>query len=294
MLSLRGIMAPRDFALLMLVCLIWATNFIVTKLVLSDLDVPPLAFSALRFLIVFLVAVPWLLPWPRPRWRIVLIGLLMGAGGFGLVSVGLMTATPSSAAVVVQLSVPITALMSVVMLGERIGPRRGLGIAIAFAGAITVMYDPDGFAISIGLLFVLGSALASSFGMVMMKKTTNVEPLQFQAWVGIASCLPLALASIGLETSQAERTTAGGLPFLVALVYSAVAVSLIGHSLFFRLVQRYEANLISTLTLMCPLMAIGMGVVITGDRFDLRMALGTLVVLAGVALILKPAPKRPA
>ncbi|MFN3853984.1 MAG: DMT family transporter [Phreatobacter sp.] len=287
-------MATRDFALLMLVCLIWATNFIVTKLVLSGLDVPPLAFSALRFLIVFLVAMPWLLPWPRPRWRIALVGLLMGAGGFGLVSIGLMTATPSSAAVVVQLSVPITALMSVVMLGERIDLRRGLGIAIAFGGAITVMYDPDGFAISIGLLFVLASALASSFGMVMMKKTTNVEPLQFQAWVGLASCLPLALASIGLETHQAERTAAGGLPFLVALVYSAVAVSLIGHSLFFRLVQRYEANLISTLTLMCPLMAIGMGVVITGDHFDLRMALGTLVVLAGVALILRPAPGRTA
>lgn len=287
-------MATRDFALLMLVCLIWATNFIVTKLVLSGLDVPPLAFSALRFLIVFLVAMPWLLPWPRPRWRIALVGLLMGAGGFGLVSIGLMTATPSSAAVVVQLSVPITALMSVVMLGERIGLRRGLGIAIAFGGAITVMYDPDGFAISIGLLFVLASALASSFGMVMMKKTTNVEPLQFQAWVGLASCLPLALASIGLETNQAERTAAGGLPFLVALVYSAVAVSLIGHSLFFRLVQRYEANLISTLTLMCPLMAIGMGVVITGDHFDLRMALGTLVVLAGVALILRPSPRRTA
>ncbi|WP_439576086.1 DMT family transporter [Phreatobacter sp.] len=287
-------MAPRDFALLMLVCLIWATNFIVTKLVLADLDVPPLAFSALRFLLVFLVAVPWLLPWPRPRWRIVLVGLLMGAGGFGLVSVGLMTATPSSAAVVVQLGVPITALMSVFMLAERIGLRRGLGIAIAFAGAITVMYDPGGFAVSVGLLFVLGSALASSFGMVMMKKTTNVEPLQFQAWVGIASCLPLALASIGLETNQVERMVAGGWPFLLALVYSAVAVSLIGHSLFFRLVQSYEANLISTLTLMCPLMAIGMGVAITGDHFDLRMALGTLVVLVGVALILKPAQRRAA
>lgn len=285
-------MAPRDFALLMIVCLIWATNFIVTKLVLAGLDVPPLAFSALRFLIVFLVAVPWLLPWPRPHWRIVVVGLLMGAGGFGLVSVGLMTATPSSAAVVVQLGVPITALMSVVMLGERIGLRRGLGIAIAFAGAITVMYDPGGFAISIGLAFVLGSAVASSFGMVMMKKTTNVEPLQFQAWVGLASFLPLALASAVLETDQIARTAAGGWPFLVALVYSAVAVSLIGHSLFFRLVQSYEANLISTLTLMCPLMAIGMGVAITGDRFDLRMALGTLVVLFGVLLILKPAPKR--
>jgi O-acetylserine/cysteine efflux transporter len=286
-------MLARDFAVLMLVCFVWATNFVVTKLVLVQLDVPPLAFSALRFLLVFLVAAPWLLPWPRPRGRIVLVGILMGAGGFGLVSIGLMNATPSGAAVVVQLGVPITALLSVVMLGERIDWRRGLGIAVAFAGAVTVMYDPQGFAVSIGLLFVLASAIASSFGMVMMKKTTNVEPMQFQAWVGLASCVPLALGSLVLETNQAERVAAAGWPFLLALVYTALAVSLFGHSLFFKLVQKYETNLISTLTLMCPLMAIGLGVVVTGDRFDLRMILGTAVVLIGVALILL-APRRSA
>ena len=57
-------------------------------------------------------------------------------------------------------------------------------------------------------------------------------------------------------------------------------------SIFFRLVQKYEANLISTLTLMCPLMGIGLGVLVTGDRFDMRMMIGTAVVLTGVAVIL--------
>ncbi len=164
-------MLVRDFILLMGVCLIWATNFVVTKLVLVHLDIPPLLFSSLRFALVLLVALPWLLPWPRPRWRIVVVGLMMGAGGFGLVSIGLMTATPSSAAVVTQLGVPLTALLSVFMLGERIGWRRGIGIALAFSGAIIVMYDPNGFALSFGLLFVLGSAFASAFGVVLLKKT---------------------------------------------------------------------------------------------------------------------------
>ncbi len=284
-------MLVRDFILLMGVCLIWATNFVVTKLVLVHLDIPPLLFSSLRFLVVLLVALPWLLPWPRPRWRIVVIGLMMGAGGFGLVSIGLMTATPSSAAVVTQLGVPLTALLSVFMLGERIGLRRGIGIALAFSGAVIVMYDPKGFALSFGLLFVVASAFASAFGVVLLKKTENVAPLQFQAWVGLASSIPLALASAGLETGQVDRALAAGWPFLAALAYTAIAVSLLGHSLFFKLVMKYEANLISTLTLMCPLMGIGLGVLITGDSFDLRMIAGTAVVLAGVAIILI-APKR--
>lgn len=283
-------MLLRDFLLLMAVCLVWATNFVVTKLVLVHFAIPPLLFSSLRFALVFLIALPWLLPWPRPRWRIAVVGLMMGAGGFGLVSIGLMTATPSSAAVVTQLGVPLTALLSVVMLGERIGWRRGIGIALAFAGAVMVMYDPGGFALSVGLVFVVASACASAFGIVLMKKMDNVKPLQFQAWVGLASTIPLAFGSLALETHQLDRAVAAGWPFLAALAYTALVVSLLGHSLFFRLVMTYEANLISTLTLMCPLMGIGLGILITGDRFDMRMAVGTAVVLTGVAVILL-APK---
>ncbi len=284
-------MLARDFAILVFVCFVWATNFVATKLALTVLHLPPLFFSSARFLVVFLFALPWLLPWPRPRLRIVMVGLCMGAGGFGLVSIGLMSATPSSAAVVTQLGVPITALLSVFMLGERIGWRRGLGIALAFLGAVTVMYDPRGFTLSFGLLFVLASAITSALGMVLMKKMENVQPMQFQAWVGLSSFVPLAFGSLALETGQVEAVLSGGWLFVGALAYVALAVSLLGHSLFYTLVRKYEANLISTLTLMCPLMAIGLGVIVTGDRFDLRMVLGTAVVLAGVALILT-APKK--
>jgi drug/metabolite transporter (DMT)-like permease len=285
-------MLARDFAILVFVCFVWATNFVTTKLALTVLHLPPLFFSSLRFAIVFLFALPWLLPWPRPRLRIVIVGLCMGAGGFGLVSVGLMSATPASAAVVTQLGVPITALLSVFMLGERIGWRRGFGIALAFLGAVTVMYDPNGFALSFGLVFVLASAVTSAFGVVLMKKMENVQPMQFQAWVGLSSAVPLAFGSLALETGQVEAALSGGWLFVVALAYVALAVSLLGHSLFYTLVRKYEANLISTLTLMCPLMAIGLGVIVTGDRFDFRMMLGTAVVLAGVALILI-APRKP-
>ena len=114
-------MLPRDFALLLLVCLVWASNFIIAKLVVADLDIPPLFFSAVRLAVVLVAVCPWLLPVPRPLWRTVFVGLLMGAGSFGLVTVGLMTAMPSSVAVVVQLAVPITTVLSVLLLGERIG-----------------------------------------------------------------------------------------------------------------------------------------------------------------------------
>lgn len=286
-------MLPRDFALLLLICLIWASNFVVSKVAVSGLGVPPLFFSAVRLGVVLLVVLPWLLPMPRPRWRIVLLGLLMGAGSFGLMNVGLIWATPSSAAVVVQLGVPLTTLMSVAILGERIGLRRGLGIALTFLGALAVMWDPGGFTLSIGLLFIAANAFCTSLGAVMMKQTRGVRPLQFQAWVGLASVLPLAALSFALEERQIALAWEAGWSFLAAVAYAGLAVSVLGHTLYFALIQKYEANLIASLTLMCPLMAIGLGVVLTGDRFDARMMLGTAVVLVGVLLILKPARAAP-
>src|SRR3546814_18237186 len=73
---------------------------------------------------------PWLLPMPRPAWRIVAIALCLGGGSFSLIFVGLQTVSPFEAAILLQLVVPFTMMLSVLVLGERIYSRRGLDIAL--------------------------------------------------------------------------------------------------------------------------------------------------------------------
>ncbi len=278
-------MALRDFALIVLICLIWATNNIVSKYVVTDLAVPPLFYAAVRFALVGLITLPWLLPIPRPRWRLLVVALLMGGGNFALLFIGLQTATASAAAVVIQLGVPITTLLSMLMLGEKVRWRRGVGISLTLSGALLVMWDPGGFAVSTGLLFVVAAAFLGSLGAVMMKQMDGVRPLQFQAWVGFASFWPLAGLSIWLEPGQIQAGLAGGWPFVIAVVFSAVIVSVAAHTAYYGLIQRYEANLISPLTLMTPLATIALGVLIMSDPFGPRMAIGTAVALAGVLII---------
>ncbi|WP_297692947.1 DMT family transporter [Phenylobacterium sp.] len=278
-------MSFRDFALLALVCLIWASNNIVSKFVVSTLGVPPLFYASARFLVVAVAVSPWLWPPPRPLWRLIVIALLMGGGNFAFVFMGLKTATPSASAVVGQLGVPITTLLSVAMLGERIRWRRGLGIALTFAGAMLVMWNPHGFAVSIGLIYVLIAAALGSLGAVMMKQMPGVRPLQFQAWVGFASLWPLMALSGLFEPGQLAAGLHAGWPFVAAALFSGLVASVIGHTLYYALIQRYEANLISPLTLMTPLATIALGVMITHDPFDLRMATGSAVALLGVLVI---------
>lgn len=278
-------MSLRDFGLLTLVCLIWASNNIVSKVAVSHLGAPPLFYAAVRFGVVALATLPWLFPAPRPRWRVIVVALLMGGGNFALLFVGLKTSTPSAAAVVGQLGVPITTLLSVVMLGEQIRWRRILGITLTFLGALAVMWNPQGFAISTGLLYVVAAAVAGSLGAVMMKQIEGVKPLQFQAWVGFASFWPLAALSLLTEPGQLQAGISAGWPFWSSALYSGLVVSVGAHTIYYLLIGRYEANLISPLTLMTPLATIALGVAIFADPFGPRMALGTAVALAGVLII---------
>ena len=153
------------------------------------------------------------------------------------------------------------------------------------AGALIVMWRPDGFAVSGGLLLVAAATALGSLGAVMMKQVEGVKPLRFQAWVGFCSALPLCLISLASEHGQWQAAQAVGWPFWAAVIFSALVVSVLMHTAYYALILRYEANLISPLTLMTPLATIAMGVAITHDRFDGRMAIGSALALLGVLII---------
>lgn len=278
-------MALRDFALLVLICLVWASNNVISKIVVAEWGVPPMFYAAVRFAIVAAVTLPWLLPAPKPTWRIVCVALLMGGCNFAFLFTGFKTASPSAAAVVLQLGVPITTVLSMVMLGEQVRWRRGIGIAMTLAGALIVIWSPTGFAMSTGLLWILAATLAGSLGAVMMKQVEGVKPLRFQAWIGFCSVVPLTVLTILTEDGQWQAVGAAGWGFWVFVIYSALVVSVLAHTAYYALILRYEANLISPLTLMTPLATIGLGILITNDHFDARMALGAALALLGVLII---------
>ena len=278
-------MSLRDLFLITLVCLVWAGNSVMSKLVISGLGAPPLFYAAARFAVVVLVTLPWLRPAPRPLWRMIVVGLLMGGGNFALTFLALKTVTPSALGVVIQLGVPFSTLLSVTMLGEtdplaararhRPDPGRRPDRDV----------DPKGFTFSAGMLLVALAAFTGSLGAVMMKQIEGVSPMRFQAWVGFSSLWPLAALSLLLEHGQMAVLHAHLWPFVGAVLFSALIVSVLAHTAYYWLIGRYEVNLLQPLTLMTPLATIALGVLITHDPFDLRMAIGSAIALAGVLMI---------
>jgi drug/metabolite transporter (DMT)-like permease len=138
---------------------------------------------------------------------------------------------------------------------------------------------------SVGLWLVAAAAVAGSLGAVMIKQMEGVKPLQFQAWVGFNSAAPLLGFSAISEQGPWTAAVNAGWPFVAAVLYSAIIISVIAHTAYYGLIQKYEATLISPLTLLTPLFTIILGVLITHDHFDARMAIGATLALAGVLIV---------
>lgn len=278
----------RDFTLLSAVCFVWGLNLVVTRWVVADAGVPPLFFAGLRFAGIALVLVWFLRPIPKNLGTLFLIAMGMGAVHFALLFTGLANAEASSVSVVGQLGVPFSTLMSMAFLGEVVGWRRGLGIMLAFAGAILIAVDPQTFQFSFGLIYVVFAALVASGAGILMKRMPSISAMQMQAWIGLFSFAPLFAVSGLIESDQNGwgAFVEGGWLVWAATVFAVLGVSVFGHGGFYTLIKKYDISLLSPLTLMTPVWGVVLSIVILGETLTLQLVVGAAISLGGVFVIL--------
>lgn len=297
-------MPVRHFLFLLFICLLWAGNFIAAAWAVRILE--PVTFTVVRFGLVLLILLPFLRLPERSQWK-TLLGCCwtMGAIHFGLVFLALgRSEDVSSIALLMQIYVPLSTLMAVLLLGERIGWRTTSGILIAFGGVLVMGLDPLVLRQLDVVVLVLLSATSLATGTILMRRLRGIGVFSFQAWNALLSLLPLGLLAIWLETpSDVVRITTHRPDVWLAVGYSAVAASIIGHGGFYWLIQRHEVNRITPYLLLVPILAVILGVLFWDDRPGPRLLTGGALVLAGVLWITlrarwrrspEPAPAPPA
>lgn len=278
-------MPRRDLILLLVVCVAWSVNFLTSALALRE--IPPLLFTALRFAV---LALPLAFFVRRPadgQWlRLLACCLCIGVLHFGSSFIALRLAGDlSSPAIVLQSYVPMTALLAWVVLGERFGWRTGLAIVISFGGVLVLGFDPLVLDRPAALFTMLLSALMLAVGTVAMKGLRGVGMLSMQGWTALASVLPLLALSAVFEPGAFAAL--GGTSWVgwLGVAYAAFVSSLLGHGLYYVLVQRHPVAQVMPWLLLVPVLAMGLGIAFWGDRPGPRLYLGGAMVLAGVLLI---------
>jgi drug/metabolite transporter (DMT)-like permease len=95
-----------------------------------------------------------------------------------LFSIGLLYLPLPTASTIMFMSPIFTTMLSVMLLGEHVGPRRWAGVALGFLGAIIVVqpWQAGTDTFNIGTLFMLAAALTNSGYQIATRKVRGDDP----------------------------------------------------------------------------------------------------------------------
>jgi len=283
---------PRDLALILVICVVWAGNFIAAAQGMRHFS--PFLFMILRFLLVLALLAPFLRLPPRGQWPR-LIGVCLSIGGlhFALMFWALSrSADISSVAIVQQTYIPISVLLAMGLMHERVGWKTLAAVLVAFLGVLVVGFDPLVLQQTDVLAIALASAAFQALGSIYQRGIRGVGVLSFQAWTAVISLPVLLAATLLFEHGQLETIRSAQWSHWVAIGYSAVLASIVGHGLFFLLVQRHPVSSVMPYLQLTPVLAVVFGIVVWGDRPGGRLLIGGALVIAGILFITLRARQR--
>ncbi len=285
-------MKPKHLLLMLLINLLWGANFIAAKW--AVVEFPPVFAASIRFLIVFLLLLPFLKIVKGKMKPLLETAITLSAFHFGLLFFAIALTDEMSVIVIGTLiNVPFATLLAVMFLGEKLGWRRILGLFFAFAGLFVLVFDPRAFMFLDALMLVVLSALAYAVGTIFMRRLSGIHPMTLQAWVGVIGFPTLLILSLYFEEGHLAALEGASLKAYGSIVYSAIAASIIGHGGIYYLLQKYPITIIAPQTLMAQVFAIIFGILILGDVLTLEMAIGGALTFLGVIIITLRSKREP-
>lgn len=286
----RGHRSRTEQAMPLVFVVLWATGFIAARLIAPHAE--PLTFLMIRYgfstLVFTTMAVVARAPWPRTigAWRSAMVaGMLMQGtylgGVFWAVSHGLPAGI---SALIAGLQPLLTGLLAYPLLGERVSPRRWIGIALGFFGAVLVLFPASS---SFGALPVLplavccGGMVGMTLGTIWQKRTAAGADLRTNAAVQfIGAAIVTAPLALLLEHGRFD----GSLAVWAGLLWSVLVLSVGAISLLMLLIRRGAIAGVASLFYLVPPVAAVMAFVLFGERLGIVQMGGMLLAATGVAI----------
>ncbi|MFF3513644.1 DMT family transporter [Streptomyces sp. NPDC002573] len=232
-------------------------------------------------------------PPPRAAWRgIALSGLLWFGFYMVVLNWGEQQVDAGTAALVVNVGPLLIALLGARLLGDPMPPRLLAGMAVSFAGAVTVglSMSGDGGSSVLGVVLCLLAAMAYAAGVVAQKPALGAaSPLQvttFGCLVGAIGCLPFA--------GQLVHDAAGApLSATLNVVYLGVFPTALAFTTWAYALSRTTASRMGATTYAVPALVVLMSWLFLGEVPGVLTLGGGVLCLAGVA-VSRSRPRRPA
>lgn len=275
--------------LAVLITFIWGTNFVVIKFGITAF--PPFLFATLRFLA---STVPWIFFIRRPAvpWRtLATVGVLLGAGQFGLLFFAMRRdITPGLASLLMQSQVFFTIVLALLVRRESIRPVQVLALALALVGVALIGWHTLGRAdaaiTGLGFSLVLGAALSWAVANLVVKAAGRVNMLAFMVWCSLFAMLPLALLALWADPvpDLASAIRGASLAAWVAVIWQAVGNTLIGFGVWNWLLLRHPATSVAPLSLLVPVFGMTAAAIVLGEPLPVWKVIAAGLIIAGLSL----------
>jgi drug/metabolite transporter (DMT)-like permease len=281
-----------DWALLVILGLMWGTSYAFIKLGVETL--PTFTLIATRLLIGFLLlaTVVAVAREPLPRNPRVYLNLLIMSVINIVIPFTLITtaeqSVDSAIAAIINGAVPLVVILLAAFTfhDEPITLNRLAGLLVGYAGVIVIVYP--GLAASTGSqisgeIALVGSTISYGIGAVFarakMRGLRPMIPAVFQ--VGFALVIISVLAFI----KERPLDVVWNANAVIAVVWLGIFGSGLAYLANFRLLSRIGATRTSILAYFLPIVGIVSGALMFGETIDQYVLIGTAMVIGGVALV---------
>ena len=273
---------------------IWGGTFIAGRVL--ALAMPPAVGSLLRYVaasVALLAAALWAEGrLPRLDRRQLLATLALGATGifaYNLFFLGALSRLPASrSSLIVALNPVVTIAAASWLFGERLSPRRWVGVALALAGVWIVVTGGDPLellagAVGAGELMMFGAICCWAAYTLIGRSIRGLTPLAATCYASLFGTVMLAIAAApGLPALDPAALTAG---VVGAILYLGVLGTAVAFVWYYRAVQVLGPARTVIFNNLVPVFGAVFGVSLLDEPLSASMLAGGVIAVAGVMVV---------
>jgi drug/metabolite transporter (DMT)-like permease len=281
----------QTWLLLILLSILWGGAFFFIGAAVREL--PPFTIVLIRVALGAVLLLPVFrflggaLPKTAAAWMPFLVmGLLNNIIPFSFLVAG-QTYISSGLASVLNATTPLFTVLVLASFGdERLSARRVTGVVLGLIGVIVLRapWLEQSHSQTIGMLLCLAAALSYGFsGWWGRRKLTGVAPITSATCQLICSSVVMAIVAAAVDRPwqlpMPSAATWGALLGLAALGTS------LAYIVFFQIMNRSGASNVMLVTLLIPVTAILLGVLVLGEPLSAHEILGALIIASALLVI---------
>lgn len=192
--------------------------------------------------------------------------------------------TPGLAALLLQLQVFFTLLLSFLFLSEKLHRWQTLGALIAFLGIAFAALNLETKITLPSFFITLLAAFFWGFGNIIAKKIGKVNPISLVTWGSLVAWPPFLALSFFLEGPNKILST---FPHLTgstygSIFYIAYPATLFGFGVWSWLLNHYPLGVIAPFTLLVPIIGMMSSILIGGETLPSWKIFAGLLVVTGL------------